>query len=108
MENRITTEILQKLCIDETIIMTQHLTIRCNERNIKYDNIKTAISEGEIIEQYPTDYPYPSCLILGVPINAKYLHVVVGLGDNKLWIITAYYPNLDKWENNFKTRKVVN
>ena len=26
---------------------------------------------GEIIEQYPDDYPYPSCLILGVSIKIQ-------------------------------------
>ncbi|MFG6337693.1 MAG: DUF4258 domain-containing protein [Lachnospiraceae bacterium] len=29
------------------------------------NDIIFCIHEGEIIEQYPDDYPYPSCLILG-------------------------------------------
>jgi hypothetical protein len=60
---------------------------------------------GEIIEQYPTDYPYPSCLILGLSVSNQHIHVVVGSNMETLWIITAYYPNPDKWENDNKTRK---
>jgi len=62
---------------------------------------------GEIIEEYPTDYPYPSCLILGYTVDDKYLHAVVGVGKEILWLITAYYPNNETWEQSFKTRKAV-
>lgn len=33
------------------------------------------------------------------------IHVVAGVGDGKLWIITAYFPNPNQWECNFKIRK---
>lgn len=60
-----------------------------------------AIIGGEIIEEYPTDYPFPSCLMLG----SNRLHVVCGVGAGMLWIITAYRPTSDKWETDLKTRK---
>lgn len=63
------------------------------------------IMNGEIIEQYPDDYPYPSCLILGMSIEDKYLHVVIGHHESDLFLITAYFPSVDKWEADFKTRK---
>lgn len=106
LENLLTIEKLRSLCDDKTIIMTQHLINRARERGIKYDDIKNAILSGEIIEGYSTDYPYPSCLILGMSTSKKQLHAVVGIGDEKLWIITAYYPSLEKWESDYKTRKV--
>jgi len=96
---------LQKLCTDETITLTQHLLLRMRERGIKYDDMVHAITNGEIIEQYPDDYPYPSCLILGVTALDKHLHVVCGMGSERLWVITTYYPNLEKWELDYKTRK---
>lgn len=48
----------------------------------KYYNNETkeAIVNGEIIEEYPNDYPFPSCLILGITIKCRYLHIVVGKG----------------------------
>ena len=65
------------------------------------------INNGEIIEQYPDDYPFPSCLILGITINGEYVHVVVSMDEGKIYLITAYKPSLDKWESNLKTRKRV-
>jgi hypothetical protein len=68
-----------------------------------------AILHGEIIEEYPDDYPFPSCLILCILLNKKPLHVVAGFNDcdNTIWLITAYYPSPEKWEADFKTRKRV-
>lgn len=85
--------------------MTQHSLYRLRERGIKYNDVKKCIITGEIIEQYPDDYPHPSCLITGVTISGKPLHVVVGTDNEYLWIITAYYPDIEKWDDDFKTRK---
>jgi hypothetical protein len=60
---------VQKLCNDETIILTEHLLARMRQRGIRYDDLKQTIRSGEIIEQYPTDYPFPSCLISSVDLH---------------------------------------
>jgi hypothetical protein len=101
----ITLDILRNLCKDETILMTQHVYNRCRERGIRYVDIENAVMNGEIVEQYPDDFPYPSCLALGASVDGHFIHVVCGVGEGKLWIITAYYPNLGKWESDLKTRK---
>ena len=75
------------------------------QRKIIADEIIEAILNGQIIEEYPDDYPHPSCLILGVTIQKRLLHIVVGVTDTKLWIITVYEPNPNKWINNFTKRK---
>lgn len=94
---------LRRLCNDETIQMSSHCYKRCVERKISYEEIKLCIKNGEIIENYPEDYPYPSALVFS---NAdKPLHVVAGLSEDYLWIITAYRPDSDKWEPDYKTRK---
>lgn len=96
---------LRKLCTDDTIIMTAHVIKRCKERNIDSDSIINAILHGEIIKQYEDDKPFPSCLLLGMSIDGRYLHVVVASDNINLHIITAYYPNAGEWEPDFKTRK---
>ena len=63
------------------------------------------ICNGEIIEEYPDDYPYPSCLILGMTIKGRRIHVIVGIGEDRLWLITAYEPNPEQWDVEFKIRK---
>ncbi len=98
-------EDLGKLCTDDTIIMTAHVIKRCKERNINSDSIIQVIMQGEIIKQYEDDKPFPSCLLLGMSINGRYLHVVIASDNINLHIITAYYPNIDEWEPDFKTRK---
>ena len=103
--NQIKLENIRKLCRENLIIWSQHVATRCQQRGIKTIDIENCILNGEIIEEYPDDYPYCSYLILGVTINNQNLHVVCGIGDNKLWIITAYFPSSDKWEPDFKTRK---
>ena len=85
---------------DDTIVLTDHLLTRMRQRNIRLDDIKNAITEGEIIEDYPTDYPFPSCLI-----SAKNIHTVCSIGEGRLYIITAYRPSSEQWEADGKTRK---
>jgi hypothetical protein len=60
---------------------------------------------GEIIEDYPNDFPYPSCLVFGYNIGKRVLHLVVGTDGNFLYIITAYYPNTTKFMDDLKTRR---
>ena len=62
---------------------------------------------GEIIEEYENDYPYPSCLVYGIDLNNKVLHIVCGSNKEELWIITAYQPNNTEWKNDLKTRKEI-
>ena len=66
-----------------------------------------SILNGEIIEEYEEDYPYPSCLVYGVTLNNKVLHIVCGIGDIDLWIITAYYPDDLEWEKDLRTMKEI-
>lgn len=104
----ITIDSLISLCDDlNNVIVSQHAFIRLRERGITIDDILNGIRTGEVIEDYPDDYPYPSCLVLGLSIRDTHIHIVCGVGDNKLWIISSYYPTLDKWENDYKTRKAV-
>jgi len=101
----LTIDALQKLCNDQAILMTKHAVVRMRERDIALDDIKAAIRNGEIIAQYPDDYPYPSCLVLGHCTSSRHVHVVAGIAGTSLWIITAYFPDKTKWEADYKTRK---
>ena len=94
---------LRKLCIPKNIRITLHAAKRLEQRGIFLKDVISCITNGEIIEQYPDDYPYPSCLILGMSIEDKYLHVVIGNHESDLFLITAYFPSFDKWESDFKT-----
>ena len=94
---------LRSLCEAGKITWTRHALTRMLQRDISREEVKAAILHGKVIENYPQDYPYPSCLILH--IQGKPLHVVCGAGDGELWIITVYRPDPSQWENDFATRK---
>ena len=89
----------------ENIVITQHGWKRLQERGILLGDVMAAIDNGEIIEEYPEDYPFPSCLILGSSVQGDLLHTVVSLNDGLIYLITAYFPDPEAWEPDLKTRK---
>ena len=97
---------LIELVDDNKIKWSVHCLERMGERDISRADVKNCICNGEIIEDYPNDFPHPSCLIFGYSVNNKILHVVVGTNEEELYIITAYFPNSDKFESDMKTRRV--
>lgn len=97
---------LQLYYDEDMVFVTAHAAERFRQRGIKNKDIKYAVQNGEIIEQYTEDYPYPSCLLLGFTLNSRPLHVVMSDEGTASRIITAYFLDKDKWEADFKTRKV--
>ena len=100
-------EDISHLCATSTLRWTGHILERLFQRNIRMDDVKAVLTNGEIIEEYPNDYPFPSCLVLGHTPAGNPLHVVCGSDGVELWLITAYYPNPDEWTIDWKRRKKV-
>ncbi len=74
------------------------------DRMITTKDIRRVIANGEVIEDYPEDTRGHSCLILGI-ITDRSIHVVCSPKEEYLTIITAYVPNKQDWEDNYKKRK---
>lgn len=104
-ENLFDIEIIRGYLETRKVDWTKHCLNRLNQRNILISDVKEAIKNGKIIERYFDDYPYPSCLILGYNLDNKIIHIVCGISDDLIHIITAYYPDSDKWEEDMKTRR---
>ncbi len=98
-------EIIKEYILKRKVDWTKHCLNRLNQRNIQIADVKTAVSNGKIIEYYYDDYPYPSCLILGYNVDNKILHIVCGINEDMVHMITAYYPDNEKWEDDMKTRR---
>ncbi|MFR2794537.1 MAG: DUF4258 domain-containing protein [Eisenbergiella sp.] len=96
---------LRRINVPERIAITEHARIRLLERGITVRDVISCIANGEIIEQYENDKPFPSCLILGMALKDKYIHVVVSSDGEFIYLITAYYPSTEKFESDLKTRK---
>jgi hypothetical protein len=56
---------------------------------------------GEIIEDYPTDRPYPSCLVFGMNGDGEPIHTVWAYNEQNRWavLITVYRPDPLQWIN---------
>ncbi len=86
-----------------------HYTIHAQEqmalRHIRTIELTEAIlgDKAEIIERYPDDKYSPSCLIYGVTTDGRILHLQSNFQGI---IITVYEPDLDKWNKDFKTRRM--
>ena len=74
---------------------------------IRVDEVLEVLDAGEIIEEYPDDQPYPSCLIFGRTRAARPLHVVCApvLAEQRIIVITIYQPDPARWDADFKRRK---
>ena len=88
------------------LIISQHALQQIFKRDISIELIKLAISEGELIKNYPDDKPYPSKLMLYFK-NEMPLHIVIAENkrDNQIILITAYVPEIGIWNSDFKTKK---
>ena len=82
-----------------------HAIERMFQRDISEKQVEEVIENGEIIESYMDDTPYPSFLTLGY-VDGITLHVVYAKDtEDNVIVITAYKPNLTKWQEDLKTRK---
>lgn len=82
-----------------------HALIRALERGISRNEAIQAILNGEVIETYVNDRPYPSVLILHA--EAQPLHVVAAVDviASVAHIITIYRPDSKHFESDWKTRR---
>ena len=88
--------------------LTQHATMARQKRGITEADIETALLNGEIIEVYDDDFPFPTCLVLGWRDTDKPLHVVCARVDTEpaLQVVTVYEPATERWLSDFKTRRM--
>lgn len=89
----------------KNILFTAHALDEMNSENviITVAEVMQAVTEGEVIEDYPEDRRGHSCLMFHQ--NDRPLHVVCAPKAHYPAIITAYRPDPQKWENDLKTRK---
>ena len=87
------------------LIFSAHAVQRMFEREIQPAHIKDVIKFGEIIDEYPGDFPLPSYLIFGWVKNQP-IHAVVAIDDavKRCYVVTAYFPDSLLWSSDFRTR----
>ena len=89
-----------------TLLFRVHAVQRMFERRVSAQKVAQTLYQGETIEDYSSEMPEPSRLILGFQ-GKRPLHVVVSEDQktNEITIITVYIPDPGKWDKDFKSRK---
>ena len=103
--NELDVDIIREKLKNRKVDWTKHCLNRLQQRDIAMSDVKKAVNNGKIIECYRDDAPYPSCLICGDVDNNITLHIVCGLSNESIHMITAYYPDDKQWEDNVKRRR---
>lgn len=90
----------------DQIIYSDHAVTQMFKRDISTLDVRFIIENGEIITVYLYDRPFPSHLILGF-IGERPIHIVVAKDDalSRCIVVTAYEPDMNIWQDGFKTKK---
>jgi hypothetical protein len=92
---------------EHRIRITDHADEEAQADALIFDEIFFSVLQGEVIEDYPIDKPYPSCLIYGDNFQGEPIHSVWAYNDQSKWavLITVYRPDPDRWINWRERRK---
>ena len=102
------TDIRQKIANDE-FEFSKHAVDQSILRRIRVQEIREAIADGQIIENFPDDKYGPSCLILGFTAAQRPIHIQCSHPTRPLIkIITLYEPAPQRWNDQFTQRRPPN
>jgi hypothetical protein len=81
--------------------ITEHADEEAQDDRLSFDEILASVLDGEIIEEYPDDKPFPSCLILGETADGEPVHSVWAYNEEIRWavLVTVYRPDAELWIN---------
>ena len=88
------------------ISFSGHAVQRIFERGLARSDIVETIRNGEQIEDYPHDTPYPSVLLLGFAGTTP-IHTVIAreAATGRCVVVTVYVPTPARWSADFRTRR---
>ena len=78
--------------------ITLHARVEMHAEGIMDKEMREAILDGTIVEDYPEDERGHSCLVYGQTGEGRHLHVVVSAFADPPIIITVYEPKPPRWE----------
>lgn len=88
------------------IMFRVHAVQRMFERSVTVKKVREALETGEVIEDYSSEMPEPSRLLLGFQ-GKRPFHVVTSENPaaNESTVITVYLPDPNKWKKDFRSRR---
>ena len=90
----------------DRIRITDHADEEAQADCVSFDEVFFSVLKGEIVEEYPTDKPYPSCLVYGDSFRGQPIHSVWAYNAKTKWavLITVYRPDPERWID-WRTRR---
>ena len=84
---------------DKRVRVSDHADEEALADNLSFDEIAHSVEHGEILEDYPDDKPFPSCLIHGSTPGGDPVHSVWAYNRETAFavLITTYRPDPDRW-----------
>ncbi len=88
------------------ILYRAHAIQRIVEREISTSKVRKALEVADVIEDYSTEMPEPSRLILGFQ-GKRPFHVVTSEDpeSNRIIVVTVYIPAPNKWKKDSRSRR---
>lgn len=85
---------------------TRHALDQSILRGITVQELREAMENGEVIEDYPEDKYGPSCLIFGMTRSDRPIHIQCSYPLREIVkIITLYQPDPEQWIDYKERRK---
>ena len=83
----------------DRIRITDHADEEAQADRLSLEEILSSVLHGEVIENYPDDRPYPSCLVYGDAFSEQPVHSVWAYNHATRWaaLITVYRPDPERW-----------
>ena len=104
----LTVEIRRKFCEDQ-FEFSKHAVDQSILRKIRVQEVREAITNGQVIEDYPEDKYGSSCLICGSTKAKRPVHVQCSYPSRPIIkIITVYEPNPQQWNEDLTQRRINN
>lgn len=99
-------ELLQTAIRLGKVKITDHAEEEAWNDTLSLADVYTTVLGGEVIEDYPADKPYPSCLVLGRTAGSDPVHSVWAYNPQTEWavLVTVYRPDPNRWIER-KTRR---
>ena len=90
---------LKKCIVGSRYRITAHADEEMEEDGLRLKEVAESVLNGEVVENYPKDLPFPSCLILGKDKSDGMIHSVWAHDAVKTMaiLITAYRPDPGRW-----------
>jgi Domain of unknown function (DUF4258) len=88
------------------LLFRAHAVQRMFEREIAVGKVRRALEAADVIEDYSSEMPESSRLILGFQ-GKRPFHVVTSENRDldQVTVITVYLPDANKWKKDHRSRK---